>query len=181
MIHCAACGYPRDTHDPDGRCHPATGDKNGRRGKWREPPPVDYSTWEVIIARDARARFAAIEEARKPYEPPVILPPQVVARAPHNAGEVAGYQGRQAVGLGRKARGLGWTVTAEYSRAGDGTEGSYLKLAKGPLRAVATWLRKPGNIGRMSGWSADVAFAWRSDVERFPVRINHTDLEDLIE
>jgi hypothetical protein len=180
MIHCAGCGYPEDTHDPGTRkCHPATGDKNGRRGTFRVPPPVDRSTWQEIVKRDVAARFAAIEAARAPYvPPPPPRPPQVPARAPHGLGEVAGYQGRQAVGLGRAAIAAGWRVAAYYARGADGEEMSAVKLARGDLQAVAVWRRAAGNIGKRSGWSADVAFGWR--IGTMPARINHTDLERLI-
>lgn len=180
--HCAACGYPETCHELGTRkCPAATADKNGRRGKWRAPDPPEHLSWREIMRRDHLARVAAIEAARRVYEPPVRLPSQVPARSPLSAGEIAGYQGKQAVGLGRKAQAAGFAVRALYWRAGDATEGCGVWLSRGPLRALATWQRKPGSIGAASGWAADLAYAWRTDADGFPVRMTHTDLEGIIE
>lgn len=151
-----------------------------KTGVFRDPPPIDTAEYRQIMARDAAARFAEIEAARRPYVRPAISPPQVPARAVAAPCELAGYQGKQAIGLGRRAVAAGWTVAAEYWRGHDGGEGCAVKLAKPPLRAVATWTRKPGQVGKLSGWAADVAYAWREDVERVPMKINHTDLERIM-
>ncbi len=97
-----------------------------------------------------------------------------------NVFEFAGYGGKQARGLGRAATAAGWRVNAVYWRAADGAEGCAVQLAKGPLRAAATWKRKAGHPNPKTGWSTDVAYAWRVDVERFPTKLTHTDLERLI-
>lgn len=165
---CAGCGYVH------------TGNCPNQRGRFRAPEPIDTSDYRVIMARDAARRRAETEEARKPYAPEVTPPPQVLARPVAGPGEIAGYQGRQAVGLGRRAVAAGWQVAAYYARSHDGGEMCAVKLAKPPLRAVATWTRKPGQVGKLSGWSADVAYAWREDVERVPMKINHTDLERIM-
>jgi hypothetical protein len=165
---CAGCGYVH------------TGNCPNQRGKYRGPEPIDTADYREIMARDAAARFAEIEAARRPYVRPVVPAPQVPARAVAAPSEIAGYQGKQAVGLGRGAVAAGWTVVAEYWRGHDGGEGCAVKLARPPLRAVATWTRKPGQVGKLSGWSADVAYAWRDDVERVPTKINHTDLERIM-
>lgn len=109
-----------------------------------------------------------------------VAPPEVSARPPAGPGEFASYGGKQAAGLGRKAAGSGWDVRALYWRAGTGVEGCAVRLARGPLRAVATWKRAAGRLGEKSGWAADVAYAWRIDVERFPTEVTHTQLEGLI-
>ncbi len=127
---------------------------------------------------DCRARFAAMELARAPYVPDVVLPPQVRARPPYGRGEVACYQGKQAAGLGRAAAARGWSVGARYWRAHDGAEGCAVSLRRTDLAAVATWSRKAGNIGALSGWSADVAYGWR--IGTMPARINHTNLVEMI-
>lgn len=181
-VHCAACGYLYETHDPGTlKCHPATADKAGRRGKWKDAPPRDTRTWREIMAGDAAAARAKSDAARAPYVPDDVVPPQVPARPPMGPAEIAGYQGKQAIGLGRKAAAAGFLVTALYWRAGDGTEGSGVWLSHDALRALALWSRKPGSLGKLSGWSVDVAYAWRTDSGRPPTPLNHTDLERLFD
>lgn len=182
-VHCAACGYLFETHDLGSRkCHPLTANSAGRRGTWRAPPPLDHSTWREILARDTAAARAKSDAERAPYVPPVVLPPQVPPRPPMGPGEIAGYQGRQAVGLGRKAVAAGFVVTALYWRAGDGAEGSGVWLAAdNGMRALALWSRKPGSLGKLSGWSADIAYAWRLNDDRMPVQLTHTELEGLFD
>jgi hypothetical protein len=151
-----------------------------RHGKFRLPSQSDPAGYAEIMRRDAAARFAADDEARLALEPPAVVPPQVPARPPVGPGELAGYGGKQAIGLGRTAVAAEWSVTALYWRSGAGVEGCGIWLAKGPVRAVATWKRAAGKQGAKSGWGADLAYAWRADVPRFPSRLNHTDLERLI-
>lgn len=180
-MHCAACGYPRDTHDlGTNRCHPATANSKGARGVWRDPPPLDPMLYPDVLRRDAEARRLEFERKHAVYVPEVILPPQVPARAPRDGSEIAGYQGKQGVGLGRRATALGWAAAARYWRSGEGVEGCAVQLARGTLRAVATWSRKAGNVGAKAGWAVDVAYAWRTDVERIPTKLTHTQLEGLI-
>lgn len=149
-----------------------------RHGAFREAPPPETLTYLEILARDAARWRAEAEEAARPYEPPPL--PLVPARPPRNVFEFAAHGGGQAAGLGRKAVAAGWRVGPFYWKAADGAEGCAVQLAKGPLRAVATWKRKAGHAKPMTGWSADVAYAWRVDVERFPTKLTHTDLERLI-
>jgi hypothetical protein len=151
-----------------------------RHGQLKPSPPVDPATWREIIARDTAERHRVSDAAKQVYVPPVVLAPLVPARPPASPLEFAGYGGRQAVGLGRKAIDAGWDVSPWYWKAGDGGEGCAVRLTKGPLRAVATWSRKPAAAGTKSGWSADLAYAWRSDVPGFPQEVTHTRLEELL-
>lgn len=177
-VRCAGCGYEAAWHEQAAphRCPLETADRNGRRGKWREPPPPGPASWSEVITRDIAARRAAEAAASAPVGPP--RPPQVAARQPYGPAEVAGYQGRQAIGLGKLAASRGWRVRADYWRAGDGTESCAVRLRRADLRAVATWTRPPGKIGARSGWGADVAYGWR--LGTLPARITHTDLERFI-
>jgi hypothetical protein len=148
-----------------------------RRGSYREAPPQGrYETrpgWGSILFPVDEVEPAA----ETPSEPPG--PPQVPARPAVGPGELAGYRRRQALGMGCRAAAAGWTVAAYYARSCDGEELSAIKMHRGPLRAVATWTRKAGNIGKSSGWSADVAFGW---IDGFmPKKINHTDLEGYLD
>lgn len=129
--------------------------------------------WLQIMRRDAKARREAYEAAHAPYVPPVVLPPLTPARAPVGPAELAAGQGRQALGLGRKAARAGWQVQASYWEAADGVEGCAVRLARGQLRAVATWLRQPGET-----WSADVAYAWRAGA--MPTKVGHMRLLELL-
>lgn len=173
VMHCATCGYGPEWHEgPTLKCP-------GQPGKWRDPPPVDRSTWREIIARDSAARQAVIDVARRPYVPVVVPPPQVPARPAAGPSEMARYQGRQALGVGRRAAAAGWTVAAYYARSHDGTELSAVKMYRGALRAVATWTRPAGNIGKLSGWRADVAYGWING--SMPQKVNHTDLEGYLD
>lgn len=180
------CGFALWMGQP---CPGRRSDADAGRGKWltlrqgKYKPlklaPPDHSTWREILARDTAARHAAYDAQNAPYESPIVLPPQVPARPPAGPGEVAGYGGHQALGLGRKAAAAGWRVAAFYARAADGSELSAVKLARDDLAAVATWRRAPGKQGSGSGWSADVAYGWR--LGTMPVKINHTDLERFID
>jgi hypothetical protein len=144
-----------------------------RQGKFKpQPEPERRRMWFGLSVPDLRPA-EVVEDV-------VTGPPQVVARSPLAPGEFAGYQGKQAVGLGRKAIERGWDVAPWYWRAHDGSEGCAVALSRGPLRAVATWKRKAGSQGKGSGWGADVAYAWRTDANAFPTQIGHTQLEGLI-
>lgn len=176
---CAGCGYRGAWHEPaTGKCPPETADKSGRRGQWKDAPPVDPSTWREIMRRDYLARMAAYDEAHAAYEPVVVPPPLIRARAPQGPEEIAGYQGRQAIGLGRKAAAAGWATEARYWRVHDGSEGCAVRLQKGDLYAVATWKRKAGKGGTKSGWEADIAYGVRRGDA--PVKLTHTQLEGVI-
>lgn len=180
---CASCGYPRSTHDLGSlRCHPATADKNGRRGTFKVPPPPDLALYPEIMRRDAEASRKAIEDARKPYEPEVIPPPLVPARPPYGPAEYAtSNRGMSAAKLGRLALGRRWDVSPWYWMAHDRSEGCALRLGRGVLRAVALWSRPAGAEGTLTGWKTEYGYAWRSDVsDRFPTRLTITDLERLI-
>jgi hypothetical protein len=176
---CAACGYAARWHELGTlRCPEAAGDKNGRRGKWRDAPPVDRTPWRDIMRRDAARRAAEYEAAHAVYVPEVAPPPLIAARAPHGPGELAGYGGRQAVGLGRKAIAAGWAVAAYYAMRHDAEEFCAIKLERDDLYAVATWTRKPGKRGSRSGWEADIAYGVRRGDA--PVKLTHTQLEGVI-
>jgi len=179
-MHCASCGYPFRFHDlGTNRCPIESADINGRRGTWRVPRPADPALYPEIMRRDAMARRAEDEEAKRPYEPPP--PPQIAARAPQGPTEYAtSNRGMSAVKLGRLAMDAGWEVEPWYWKEHDGTEGCALRLAQGALRAVAVWSRTLANAGGATGWKAEYAYAWRADVARFPARLNITDLENLL-
>lgn len=144
-----------------------------RRGSYREAAPQGrYQTrpaWGSILFPVDEVDPVE-EEASEPWGPP-----QVPARPPAGPGELAGYRGRQALGMGRAAAAAGWTLAAYYARAHDGEEMSAIKMLRGALRAVATWTRPAGNIGKSSGWRADVAYGWIEG--SMPQKVNHTDLE----
>lgn len=147
-----------------------------KTGKWTDRDPIDRALWPEILARDVAARMRALDEARRSYVPPVVEPPVVVARAPRGKGEFAGYQGRQAVGLGRLAARCGFDVAPYYWKSGAGVEGCAVKGYRPTLAFVATWERKPGR-----SWATDVAYAWNpSDNRTFPVRMTVTQLEEII-
>lgn len=176
--HCDRCGYLREYHQVVTLRCPADGGGYAKTVGWRDSPPLDTSDWQTIIRREAQARQEAYAAARAPYVSPVVPPPLIPARAPQGPSELAGYQGRQAMGLGRAAIEAGWRVAAFYWLAGDCTEGCAVKLQRDDLRAVATWRRAAGSIGKTSGWSADVAYGWR--VGTIPAKVNHTDLKSFL-
>lgn len=179
---CASCGYPRSTHDLGSlRCHPATADKNGRRGTFKVPPPPDTALYPEIMRRDAEAARRAIEDARKPYEPEVVPPPRVPARPPSGPAEYAtSNRGLSAARLGRYAVGLGWLAEPWYWQEHSGAEGCAVKLARSDLRAVAVWSRSAADAGGAAGWKAGYAYAWRAGANRIPTKLTITDLERLI-
>lgn len=175
--HCAGCGYLFAYHElGTGRCPADEG--FAKTAKYRRPPPLDRTLWREIMRRDYLARMAKYEAEHAPYVPVVVPPPLVPARAPQGPGELAGYGGRQAIGLGRKAAAAGWAVSAHYWMAHDGTEGCAVKLARDDLFAVATWSRKPGKAGSKSGWEAQDAYGVRRGDA--PVKLTHTQLEGVI-
>lgn len=148
-----------------------------RHGAFRQDEPVARQEWFGLLVPVIGGGEQADEQIDEPAGPP-----QVPARAPQGPHELAGGGGgKQATKLGRNATGLGWRADALYWRAVDGTEGCGVWLVKGPLRAVATWKRKPGQAGGLTGWVVDVAYAWRTDIDgRFPTKLTHTELEGLI-
>lgn len=179
--HCAACGYAEVFHDlGTRRCPIETANAAGSRGKFRDPVPEPRKQWfglsVPLSPAELKALAAAVDDTV-----PATGPPQVVARSPQRPAELAGGDGaKQGTKLGRHAAALGWNVNALYWRAFDGTEGCGIWLSKDELRAVATWKRPAGSVGKLTGWASDLAYAWRADVERFPTRMTVTDLEGLI-
>lgn len=178
MMHCAGCGYLLAYHQVGTQCCPAPLGGFAKTAKWRDPAPIDRTAWRDIMRRDHAARMAKYAAECAPYEPTVIPPPLVPARAPRNVGELAGYAGRQGVGLGRRAVAAGWRVAAFYWQAHDGAEGCAVKMARDDLYAVACWKRKPGKQGSKSGWEADIAYGVRRGDA--PVKLTHTQLEEVI-
>lgn len=166
--HCAGCGYVRSLHGADGGC-PGLKTKT-----FTARAPVEEIDWREVMRRDRVAASAP------PVAVAAVAAPLIPARPPLSFGEYAGGQGRQAVGLGRAAMAVGWSVSPWYWLAGDGTEGCALRLARGTLRAVATWKRPSGMLGSSKGWASDLAYAWRTDVARIPQKMTVTQLEGLI-
>lgn len=178
-MRCASCGYGAEWHElGTQKCPIETADRNGRRGRWKDAPPIDHSDYRTIMRRDWLARQAAYEALHAPYVPVVIPPPRIPARSPNGPHELAGYAGRQAIGLGRKAVAAGWRVTAHYAMRHDGEEFCAIKMQRADLFAVATWTRKPGKQGGKSGWEADIAYGVRRGDA--PVKLTHTQLEGVI-
>ena len=202
-MRCAGCGYFRDAHDALGKCPLcACGEVPALHGgiPWIVPACPGGRRSKTnglnLLLRQATFREPEIEVARRDWfglSIPVVEtkaeqvvdehvgPPRVPARPPQGPREIAGAGGgKQASKLGRAAGGLGWRVSALYWQGYDGSEGSGVWLAKGELRAVALWARSADDAGKLIGWKADVAYAWRTDVARFPTKVTHTDLERLI-
>lgn len=186
-----ACGSPAEAHELgkalwEGQPCPGRRGSSGawlmlRQGTFREPEPAPpVREWHGMMRPLTAAEIDA-ETAPGVDAGEAVRPPQVVARAPQGPAEFAGGRGnRQGVKLGRQAMSAGWDVRALYWRSGHGVEGCGIWLAKGAMRAVATWRRPPGHLGGTTGWAADIAYAWRTDAGRFPTKLNHTDLERLI-
>ena len=182
VTHCASCGYLREFHEVATLRCPAGLREYARTAKFKPRPPVDPALWHDIMRRDARARSAAIEAAHRPYEPVVVPPPVIPARAPLGPAEYAvSNRGMSAAKLGRHAIAAGWSVQPWYWREHDGREGCAVRLARSALRAVALWSRPAGSAGTTSGWKAEYAYAWRTDAEGVPVKINITDLERFLD
>jgi hypothetical protein len=104
----------------------------------------------------------------------IVPPPLVPARQPLGPHEFADK--RAAAPFGRLAIGLGWRVLPWYWRAHNGTETCCLQLARGPLRAVATWERQLG----AEAWASGVAYAWNTDLRTMPVNVGLRRLTALI-
>lgn len=185
-LGCAcACGSPPLLHD--GRALyqgvPCPGRRSKTSGAWLLLRQGTFRPAEPVPAR--REWFGllvpVIEAAEVVDEVRPHLPPRVPARPPQGPHEFAGAGGgKQGSKLGRAAVALGWRVEPWYWRAGDGSEGCAVRLAKGVLRAVALWSRPADLAGQKTGWKAGAAYAWRTDVARFPTKLTHTDLERLI-
>jgi hypothetical protein len=177
--HCAGCGYLEAYHDLGTRRCPGT-----KTGKFREPVTEPRKQWFGLSVPLSPAELAELKTLADAAGSASVQsgPPQVAARPPQGPGELAGGDGtKQGTKLGRHAVSLGWSVKALYWRAFDGTEGCGVWLSKAEMRAVATWKRPAGNVGKLTGWGSDFAYAWRADVEHFPTRMNLTDLEGLIQ
>lgn len=181
-MNCAGCGYAREHHKVGTLACPVGLNEYARTAKFKPRAPTDTALWPEIMRRDAAARRQAIEDARKPYEPEVVPPPLIPARAPLGPPEFAvSNRGLGAAKLGREAVGRGWHAEPWYWREHDGTEGCAVRLAKGPLRAVAVWSRKAVDVGKLTGWKAEFAYAWRADLARIPTKLNISDLERLLD
>lgn len=197
--HCARCGYLSEYHDVARRC------PGMKTGKWTERDPIDGALWPEILARDVAARTRAVlidpekwrdgpAEARgklfaratrvvlgmepMPETGPIpVLEPIVCARPPRGPHEFAGYHGKQAVGLGRLAAGLGFDVAPYYWMSGERVEGCAVKgyRAVPGLAFVATWKREPSK-----SWATDVAYAWNPGGREGPARVTVTELEEII-
>lgn len=207
MTRCAGCGYDRALHDagkcplcacgevpaahggipwvvpacPGGRISKATRlNLLLRQATFREPEPAaarrDWFGMSVPMT-DAEL-VARVEQVT---ERQIDTRPRVPARPPQGPREIAGAGGgKQASKLGRAAGARGWSVSALYWQGADGTEGCGVWLAKAECRAVALWSRAVADAGKTTGWKADIAYAWRTDVAGFPTKLTHTDLERLI-
>lgn len=166
-----AASYRQAHPCPDGRKSKATGDRlNLRRGSFVAPPAEPQ-------LRDWFGLLVPVDQDDEPEAVEIVPagPPLVSARQPNGPGETAPRQVR----LGKVALSMGWQrPRLEYWQAADGGEGCGLKIARGDLRAVATWKREPGQQGKTTGWSADIAYAWRNGT--MPVRVTHTVLERLL-
>jgi len=175
-MRCASCGYLEAYHDLGTlRCPIETADRAGHRGSFKVRPPL--AARHPWFGGPPVDRGAKMEEAL----PEEVLPPLVPARLPWGPAEYAGGDGnKQATKLGRAAAERGWMAQPAYWRSATGDEGCAVQLAKGPLRAVATWKRPVADFGKLTGWKVDCAYAWRVDVARIPTKLTHTELEGLI-
>lgn len=138
-----------------------------------EDLPPETALWREIMRRDTAKRHADADAAKREHVHTPPPPPRIPSRPPRGLSEVAAGQGRQARGLGRKAVAAGWSVLAYYWMAGDGTEGSAVRMARGDLRGVAVWTRKAG----AGGWASDVVYAWRPNSGRVPQKVTIKQLE----
>lgn len=179
---CAACGYFEEFHDLGTlKCPRETADVNGRRGTFREYVPERRFDWFGLSVPYSKKQLDAMADAERLAEDVVTGPPQVPARPPLCPGEIAGgKRNAAAIKLGRLAIAAHWTVAPLYWRAADGREGCGVWLSRGDLRALATWKRAAGNVGALTGWEGDRAYAWRTSGTQPVTRINLTQLEGLI-
>jgi hypothetical protein len=164
--HCARCGYLVEYHDVARRC------PGLKTGEWKDRDPVDRALWREILARDITARMRDGVDAAEAIAP---LPPLVPARPPQGVHEFAGYRGKQAVGMGRRAVAAGMDVAPYYWKSGAGVDGCAVKGWRAGFAFVATWKRPPGR-----SWAGDVAYAWAPDERGFPIKMTHTSLLELI-
>lgn len=172
------CGYPREVHELATEACP------GLKTKRFSPAPA-AALIDVRSARILANITMNIPDVERPVRRPagaveleqIARPPRVVARPPLIAGEFAGYGGRQAVGMGRKAMDARFEVVPLYWMAHDGREGCGIWMSRRNIRAVATWKRVAGQQGSAKGWGADVGYAWRTDEQRIPTKVSHTELE----
>jgi hypothetical protein len=167
--HCGNCGYLVEYHEPDRRC-PGLKTK-----QWQARDPIDKALWPELLARDVAARTRALEEAKQPYIPVTMPEPVVAVRPPYGPQEFAGYRGRQAVGLGRRAAAAHMDVAPFYWKSGLGVEGCAVKgFRRDTVAFVATWERKIG-----ASWGFDVAYCWRPGSAPL-VRVTYTELLELL-
>ena len=132
------------------------------------------SNWRDVITADRAMREAELAVMQAPYEPPAA--PMVPARPPLGPGEFStSNRGISAVKLGRKAIDAEWSVAPLFWQSAAGIAGCGIWISKGVMRAVATWKRSASG-----SWGTDLAYAWRTDVARFPSKLTHTELERLI-
>jgi hypothetical protein len=188
-LGCAcACGSPPLLHDGRRALYagiPCPGRRSKTSGAWLllrqgtfkpAEPEVARRDWFGLLVPVIETKGEPDDDEVRPH-----LPPRVPARPPYGPHEIAGAGGgKQGTKLGRGALALGWQVEALYWQAADGSEGCAVRLAKPPLRAVALWSRPAELAGQKTGWKAGAAYAWRTDVARFPTKVTHTDLERLI-
>ena len=168
--HCARCGYLIEYHDVAKRC------PGMKTAAWQDRDPIDRTPWREILQRDAELRAEAIKQARMPYVAPVIAPPLISPRPPQGPHEFAGYRGKQAVGLGRRAVACGMDVAPFYGKRADLVDWCAVKGHRSREWAfVAEWERKPG-----ASWAFELAYAWPTDGSRVPLGVGYAELLEMI-
>jgi hypothetical protein len=163
---CGGCGYGIGWHDPETKNCPELKTK-----KFQPQSPPTVGDWREVLGLDAFARILA----DRPHAPETPQRPRVPARPPQGPQEYA----PQAMKLGQAAGRLGWQCQASYWQGADGGQGCALILAKLPRRAVVTWSKSEPD-GKTTGWRADLAYVWRIDDRRLPLKVNHTDMAGLL-
>jgi hypothetical protein len=167
--HCGNCGYLVEYHETGSRC-PGLKTK-----QWQERDPIDGALWPELLARDVAARTRALEKAKQPYIPVTMPEPVIPARPPYGPHEFAGYRGRQAVGLGRRAAAACMDVAPYFWKSGLGVEGCAVKgFRRDTFAFVATWERKIG-----ASWGFDVAYWWRPGGKP-AVQVGYIELLELL-
>lgn len=167
--HCGNCGYLVEYHEPDKRC-PGLKTK-----QWQERDPIDKALWPELLARDVAARTEALEEAKRPYIPVTMPEPVIPVRPPYGPHEFAGYRGRQAVLLGRRAAVAHMDVAPYFWKSGLGVEGCAVKgFRRDTFAFVATWERKIG-----ASWGFNVAYWWRPGGKP-AVKVTYTEILELL-